>query len=90
MCWGPHISLCMLPGLGFSVWEISGIKANWDCWSSYRAICLLSFFQTFPNSTRGVSSFCPLVGCKSLHLTRSAVCWVFQSVVMLGSFLWAP
>jgi hypothetical protein len=32
--------------------------------------------------------FCPSVGCKYLHLTLSAACWVFQSVVMLGPFLW--
>jgi hypothetical protein len=30
-----------------------------------------------------------LVGCKYLHLTPSAACWVFQRVVMIGSlFLW--
>jgi hypothetical protein len=33
-----------------------------------------------------VSSFCPLVGCKYLHLTLSAVCWVFQRTVMMGPF----
>ena len=39
--------------------------------------------------------FCPLVGCKYLHLTRllvltlSATCWVFQSAVTLSPFLWA-
>jgi hypothetical protein len=30
-----------------------------------------------------------LVGWKYLHLTLSAACWVFWSVVMLGPFLWA-
>jgi hypothetical protein len=48
----------------------------------YRISLLLSFFQLFPNSTRGISSFCPLVGCKYLHLTLSAVYWVF------GRLLW--
>jgi hypothetical protein len=36
----------------------------------------------------GVSCFSPLVGCKYLHLTLSAACWVFQRAVMLGPFLW--
>jgi hypothetical protein len=27
-----------------------------------------------------------LVGCKYLHLTLAAACWVFQSEVMLGPF----
>jgi hypothetical protein len=45
MCWGPHISRCMLPGWCFSVWEISGVQVNWDLWSSYRVVLLLSFLQ---------------------------------------------
>jgi hypothetical protein len=36
-----------------------------------------------------VRYFCPLVGCKYLHLTLSAACWVFWRAVMLGPFLWA-
>jgi hypothetical protein len=75
MCWGPHISWCVLPGWWSSVWEISGVQVNWDCWSSYRVTLLLSFFliqpcpnYPFPNSTTGVSSFCPLVGCKYLYV----------------------
>jgi hypothetical protein len=70
MCWGPHISWCTLPGWWSSVWEISRVQVNGDCWSSYRVV-LLSFFQNFPNSITGVSSFCPLIGCKYLHLTLS-------------------
>jgi hypothetical protein len=89
VCWGPHISWCMLPGYWSSVWEISEIQDNWDCWSSYRVTLLLSFFQPFPNSTTGVSSFCPLVVSKYLHLTLSAAWWVLWSVVMIGPFLWA-
>jgi hypothetical protein len=54
MCWGPHISWCMLPGWWTSVWETSGIQVCWDCWSSYGVACLLNFFQPFPNSTTGV------------------------------------
>jgi hypothetical protein len=88
MCWGPHISWCMLPGWWSSVWEISGVQLNWNCWSSYRVALLLSFFQFPPNSTTGISSFCPLVGCKYLHLTLSAACWVFWRAVMIGPFLW--
>jgi hypothetical protein len=38
---------------------------------------------------QGVTSFCPLVGCKYLHLTLSAACWVFQRAVMIDPFLWA-
>ena len=45
VCWGPHISWCMLPVWWSSVWEISGVQTNWDCWYSYRITLLLSFFQ---------------------------------------------
>ena len=62
-CWGPRSSWYMLPGWWFSVWEISGVQ-----------VTLLLSFQLSPNSTTGVSSFCPLVGCKYLHLTLSAAC----------------
>jgi hypothetical protein len=80
----------MLPRWWSNVWEISGVQVNWDCWSSYRVtFLLLSFFQPFPNSTTGVRSFCPLVGCKYLPLTLSAAYWVFWSAVMVGPFLWA-
>jgi hypothetical protein len=46
------------------------------------------FPSAFPNSTTEVSCFCPLFGCKYLHLTLSAACWGFQNEVMLGLFLW--
>jgi hypothetical protein len=88
MYWGPHICWCMLPVWWSSVWEISGFQIDWDCWFTYRIALLLSFFQLFPNSTTGVNSFCPLVGCKYLHLTLLTSCWVFWSTVMLGPFLW--
>jgi len=86
MCWGPHLSWCMLPGWWSSVWEISGVQVSWDCWSSYRVALLLIFFQIFPNSTRGVSSFCSLVECTYLHLTLSVACWGFERAVMIGLF----
>jgi hypothetical protein len=62
------------------------VQVSWDCCSSYRVTLLLSFFQLFPNSITGVISFCPLAGCKYLHLTLSAACWVFQSAVMVSPF----
>jgi hypothetical protein len=68
-CWGPHSSWCMLPGWWLSVWEISVVKVNWDCWSSYRVSLLLSFFQLFPNSTIGVT----IGSCTYLHLTQLLV-----------------
>ena len=49
---------------------------------------LHSFFHLSPNSTIGVSSFCPLVGCKYLYLTLSAACWIFQRAVKIGLFSW--
>jgi len=79
---GPHISWCMLPGWWLSVWEILGIQDSWDCWSSFRITLLLSFFQLFGNSTTGISSFYLLVGCKYVHLTLSAACWVFWRVLI--------
>lgn len=34
MCLGPPINWCMLPGWCSSVWEISGVQVNWNCWLS--------------------------------------------------------
>jgi hypothetical protein len=45
VCWGPHISWCMLSVWWSSVWEISGVQINWDFWSFCRITLLLSFFQ---------------------------------------------
>jgi hypothetical protein len=89
ICWGSHISWCMLPGWWSSVWELSGVQKNWDCWFPYRVILLLSFSQLPANSTTRVSSFCPLVGCKYLYLTQLLVEFFFQKAVMIGPFLWA-
>jgi hypothetical protein len=78
----------MLPDWWPNVWEISGGQVSWDCWSFYRVAILLSLFQLFSNSTTGVSSSYKLVGCKYLHVTLSAACWVLGEVT-IGLFLWA-
>jgi hypothetical protein len=41
---GPHIRWYMLSVWWSSVWKISGVQINWDCWSSYRIALLLSSF----------------------------------------------
>jgi hypothetical protein len=41
MCWESHISWCMLPSWCSSIWEISRVQVNWDCWSSCRVSLLL-------------------------------------------------
>jgi len=74
MCWEPHIRWYMLPGWWSSVWDIPRLQISWHCWSSCRVTLLLSFFQLLPNSTTGVTSFCPLVGCLHL-LALLAACW---------------
>ena len=89
MCLGHHVSWYILPGWWLSVREVLEIQVKWDCRSSYRVALLLSFFQLFPHWNRGISSFCPLVGCKYLHLTLPAAFWVIRSTVMLGPILWA-
>jgi hypothetical protein len=45
VCWGTHISWCMLSVWWSSVWEILEVQINWDCWSSDKVALLLSFFQ---------------------------------------------
>ena len=66
--------------LVFAVWLVVqclrdlGVQCNWDCWSSYRATLLLSFFQLFLNLTAVVNNFCSLVACKYLHLTLLYAC----------------
>jgi hypothetical protein len=85
VCWEPHSRYCMLPVWCSSIWVISGVQIKWDCWASYR-ITFLSFFQPFPNSTTRVSCFCPLVGCKYLHLTLWTACWIFQSAVVIDPY----
>jgi hypothetical protein len=58
VCWGPHISWCMLPCWCSSIWEISGVQVNWDCWTP-TGLSLSSDSSAFSNSTTGVSCFCP-------------------------------
>jgi hypothetical protein len=87
MCQWPQTRSCMLPGWWLGVWEISWVWVNWDCWSSYGIALLLSFFQSFSNSTTGVPNFNLLVGCKYLLLSQSAVCWASWRAAMLGACL---
>ena len=48
VCWGPH-QLVYAAWLVVQCLRELRVQANWDCWSSYRVILLLSFFQLFPN-----------------------------------------
>ena len=81
MCLGPHIS-----------WFMLHVQSLRDLWHPdyLKLLAIGSPFSSasFHNSTIGVSCFCPLVGCKYLHLTFLAVCWVFWSAVMPGPFVW--
>jgi len=90
MCWTLHLSWCMLLGWWSRVWEISRVQVNWNCWSSCRVFLLLSILQLFPNLSRGISSFCSLVGCTYLHPNILAAFWVFWRVVVIDFLLWAP
>jgi hypothetical protein len=84
VCWGLHISWCMLHVWWTSIWEISVIEtAGAPAGSPFSSA---SF--SLPYFNNRVSCFCPLVGCKYLHLTLSAACWVFWRAVMLGPLLW--
>ena len=74
VCWGPHISWCMLPGWSSSVWEISGAQINWDWWSSYRITLLLSFFHPSLIQQQGSDDFD--------HWLGANICvWLFQLLV---------
>jgi hypothetical protein len=87
--WEPRISWCMLPVWWSSVWEISGIQINWDCWSVLlQDHPFPQLHLAFPNSTTGVGCFCPLVGHNYLSLPLSSACWVFRSAVMISPFMW--
>jgi hypothetical protein len=85
VCWGPHFSWCTLSVWWSSVWEISGVQML-VLLQNRSSSQLLSAFS---NSTTGFSCFCSLVGCKYVHLTLSAACWVFQREVTIDLFLWA-
>jgi hypothetical protein len=73
ICWEPHISWCMLPGW-WSMSEISGFQVNWDCWSYYRVVHLLSFFQLFLIQ--------PMESAAAVHWLGANICiWLFQLLV---------
>jgi hypothetical protein len=77
VCWGPHVSWCVLPVWRSSVWEICGVQINWDCWSSYRIALLLSFLQPSLMQQQGSAA--------SVHWLGANICiWFFQ--LLLGSF----
>jgi hypothetical protein len=88
MCWRPHISWCMLPGWWSSVWESWGGGGGRliETAGSPTGLPSPQFLSAFPNSPTEVSCCCPLIGCKYLHLTLSAACWVFQREVMIDPF----
>jgi hypothetical protein len=75
VCWGPHISWCMLPVWWSNVWEIlEGVQINWDCWSSYRIVLLFSFFQPSLIQQQGSAA--------SVHwLGANIYIWLFQLLV---------
>jgi hypothetical protein len=77
VCWGSHISLCMLSVWWSSVWEISGVQVSWDCWSSYKIALLLSFFQPSLIQQQGSVA--------SVHWLGANICiWVVH--LLVGSF----
>jgi hypothetical protein len=80
LCWGSPISWCMLPGersRESRLIETAGPPAGLP---SSLASSSFSYFNHM------VSSFCPLVRCKYLHLTLSGACWVFWRADMIGPF----
>jgi hypothetical protein len=80
VCWGLHISWCILSVWWSNVWEISGVQNNWDCWSSYRVALLLSFFQPSLIQQQGSAA--------SVYWLGTNICiWFFQ--LLIGSF-WGP
>jgi hypothetical protein len=77
VCWGPHISWCMLSVWWSSVWEILGVQINWDCWSSCRIALLLRFFQPSLTQQQGPAA--------SVHWLGANFCIrLFQ--LLIGSF----
>jgi hypothetical protein len=73
MCWGPHISWCMLSSWWPSVWEILGVHVNWECW--------------LPSSS--ASSSFPLIQPQGsagfFYWLGANICiWLFQ--LLVGSF----
>ena len=89
LCWGSHISWCMLPGWWSSVWEMSGIQINWGCLSSYRIALLLSFFQPSLTQQQGSAASVYWLSADICIWLFQLLCWVFWRAVMIGPFLWA-
>ena len=88
--WGvAWTSLCMLFGWWINLWDLPGIQVSWHCWSSYGVAIPFSSFNPSPNSSIGVPSLSPMVGCKHLHLSQSAAGRASQRTAMLGSCLQA-
>jgi hypothetical protein len=63
--------------------ELTRVQVNWHCWSSYGVATPFSSFSPSPNSSIRVPNFSPMVGCKYLHLSQSAVGG--SSQILLGS-----
>jgi hypothetical protein len=75
---------CLVSG---SAYERSWGSRSVETIYYHGAALLLSFFQLFPDSTTGDPGFCPLVGCKYLHLTLSAACWASWRTAVLATWL---
>jgi hypothetical protein len=86
MCWGPHISWCML--FGGPVFERSQRFRFIETAGPPEGSPSPQLLSAFPNSMKGVRSLCSLVGCNYLHLTLPAACWVFQRAAIIDPFLW--
>ena len=88
VCWGLHISWCMLSVWWSNVWKISGVQLRLPV-LLYGSLSP-QLLSAFPNSTTGFSC--------SVHWLGTNICmWLFQLLVgsfrgqsvMLGPFLWA-
>ena len=73
MCVGGHISAGVCCLFGGPVFERSQDSRLIETAGFPTRIAFLSFFQLFPNSATGVSSFCPSLRYKYLHLTQLLV-----------------
>ena len=89
MCVGDLLSAGVCCLLGGPVFERSRGHRLSETVSPPKNHPIPHLHSAFPNSTTGVSCFCPPAWCKYLHLTLSAAYSVFQSLVMLGPFMWA-
>jgi hypothetical protein len=88
MCWGPHISCCMLPFWWSSVWGILGSIVIETAGPPTGSPSYSASFSLFLIQPQGSAASAHWLVANNLHLTLSAVCWVFQSAAVLGPFLW--